>query len=375
MFGYTVQADDLDTNGISVEGGGPGTGLGYNLNHRDGGSWITDTGSSRINRLFHGLDDDPTHPVFQVKIDEPVITPPEEPIVDPPAITHPEPPTDLEMANSISAGDGFFSIEHGEITDDDDGRDWFAFTATAGESFIIEVESRMEFLPDGGTQYVDNHLIDPSILEIVNEAGDQVLREQDRGGFIFNWAQAYFTPDEDGTYYIAVGSGAQYRIGTGHYTISVRQDDHADDSHTHPDVVIRPGESITARINSDVAPGDSTNPNTWAWAETEGGNAVPRWGLESADDKDVFRFEITDAGAYRIEMLDGPEGVGFWAIWRNHGTGENLSREAPVVAFVDRFEAGTHYFAVGTPYQSVGNTGEYTASLTEVDEVALAVRP
>ena len=146
--------------------------------------------------------------MFQVKIDEPVITPPEEPIVDPPAITHPEPPTDLEMANSIPAGDGFFSIEHGELTDDDDGRDWFAFTATAGESFIIEVESRMEFLPDGGTQYVDNHLIDPSILVIVNEAGDQVLGEQDQGGFISNWARGHFTPEEDGTYYIAVGRSA-----------------------------------------------------------------------------------------------------------------------------------------------------------------------
>ena len=321
------------------------------------------------------MDDDPAHPVFQVKIDEPVITPPEEPIVDPPAITHPEPPTDLEMANSISAGDGFFSIEHGELTDGDDGRDWFAFTAAAGESFIIEVESRMEFIPDGGTQYVDNHLIDPSILVIVNEAGDQVLGEQDQGGFISNWARGHFTPEEDGTYYIAVGSGVQYRIGTGHCTISVRQDDHADDSHTHPDVVIRPGESITARINSDVAPGDSTNPNAWAWAETEGGNAVPRWGIESADDKDVFRFEITDAGAYRLEMLDGPTGVGLWALWYADGGGDYLSYEAPVDAFVGNFSPGTHYFGVGAPYQSVGNTGKYTVSLTEVDEVALAVRP
>ena len=375
VFGYTVQADDLDANGISVEGGGPGDGLGYNPNKRYGGIWITDTGSSRINRIFHGLDDDPAHPVFQVKIDEPVITPPEEPIVDPPAITNPEPPTALEMANSISAGDGFFSIEHGELTDDDDGRDWFAFTAAAGESFIIEVESRMEILPDGGTRYVDNHLIDPSILEIVNEAGDQVLGEQDQGGFISNWARGYFTPEEDGTYYIAVGSGAQYRIGTGHYTISVRQDDHADDSRTRPDVVMHPGDTITARINSDVAPGDSTNPNAWVWAETGSGDYVPWWGLESADDKDVFRFEITDAGAYRLEMLDGPTGVGLWALWYADGGGDYLSYEAPVDAFVGNFSPGTHYFGVGTPYQSVGNTGDYTVSLTAVDDEALAVRP
>ena len=69
VFGYTVQADDVDADGISVEGGGPGTGLGYNPSHRDGGIWITETGSSRINRIFHGLHDDPSHQVVQVKVD------------------------------------------------------------------------------------------------------------------------------------------------------------------------------------------------------------------------------------------------------------------------------------------------------------------
>ena len=380
VFGYTVQADDLDANGISVEGGGPGTGLGYNPNNHDGGIWITDTGSSQINRMFHGLKDDRAHRVFPAQVDDPVITPPEEPTEEPepieePPATNPDPPTNLRMESTLSAGDGFFSVEHGELTDEDGGRDWFAFVAEAGENYIIEVEGRMEILEDGGTPYVDNHLIDPSILEIVNEADEQVVGEQDRGGFIFNWARAYFTPDEDGTYYIAVGSGAQYRTGTGHYTISVRQDDHADDSRTPHDVVIHPGETIAARINSDAAPGDSTNPSAWSWAKSEDGNAVPRWGIESADDKDVFRFEIADAGAYRIEMLDGPDGVGLWAIWRNNRAGENLSREAPVDAFVGNFSPGTHYFGVGTPYQSVGNTGEYTVSLTAVDNQALAVRP
>lgn len=359
VFGYTVQADDLDTDGISVEGGGAGTGLGYNPETRNGGIWITETGSSRINRLFHGLDDDPAHPVFQVEIEEPVITPP--------TITNPEPPTDLRMENSISAGDGFFSLEHGELTEEDGGRDWFGFDATAGEDYIIEVESRMQILGDGGTPYVDNHLVDPSILEIVNEAGEQVLGEQDGGGFIWMWARGYFTPDADGTYYIAVGSGGQDRGGFGHYTISVRQDDHADDSRTHPDVKLLIGQSITARINSDVGP-DDTDPNAWAWAETSKDNAVPRWGIESADDKDVFRFEITEAGRYVIAMADGPPGVGIWAIWHGNGTGDYVSREAPLDRVFEDFQPGTHYFAVGTPYHSAGNTGEYTVFLANVPE-------
>lgn len=32
------------------------------------------------------------------------------------------------------------------------------------------------------------------------------------------------------------------------------------------------------------------------------------------------------------------------------------------------FQTGTHYFAVGTPYQSTGNTGEYTVLLVGIDE-------
>ena len=367
VFGYTVQADDLDADGISVEDGGPGTGLGYNPDHRDGGIWIVETGSSRINRLFHGLDDDADHRVFQVEVDEPVTTPPEEPVVDPPAITNPEPPTDLRMENSISVGDGFFSLEHGELTEQDGGRDWFGFDATAGEDYIIEVESRMQILDDEGTPYVENHLVDPSILEIVNEAGEQVLGEQDGGGFIWMWARGFFTPAEDGTYYIAVGSGAQDRGGFGHYTISVRQDDHADDYRPHPDVKLLTGQSITARINSDVGP-DDTDPNAWAWAETGDDAAVPRWGIESADDKDVFRFEITKAGRYVIAMADGPPGVGIWAIWYADGTGNHVSQDAPVDRVFEDFQPGTHYFAVGTPYQSTGNTGDYTVFLASIAE-------
>ena len=61
VFGYTVQADDLDQDGVSVESGGPGTGMTYNSQNRDGGLWSSETTSGRINRIFHGLDDDPGH--------------------------------------------------------------------------------------------------------------------------------------------------------------------------------------------------------------------------------------------------------------------------------------------------------------------------
>ena len=102
---------------------------------------------------------------------------------------------------------------------------------------------------------------------------------------------------------------------------------------------------------------------------------MPLFGIESADDKDVFRFEIAQPGKYRIEMIDGPTGVGLWAIINENGSGNYTSREAPVESFVADFPVGTHYFAVGTPYQSEGNTGAYTVSLDEVDDAAAAVGP
>ena len=94
VFGYTVQEDDLDSDGISVESGGPRTGMTYNADNRDGGLWAVDTDGGRINRLFHGLDEDPDHVVLQVAIDEPtVIQPPTE--SDVPAEPVPIPPVEI----------------------------------------------------------------------------------------------------------------------------------------------------------------------------------------------------------------------------------------------------------------------------------------
>ena len=383
VFGYTVRSDDVDADGISVEDGGiileglnfgRATGFYYHRQNRDIGIWPVSEDYDTITRFYHGLDDDRAHKVYQIKVDEPIIDPPTETEIPPVPQPDPEPPP-VWVENSVVIDNDIFWTQHGELTKEDGGRDWFSFEANGGEQYIIEVESRMEIAEDYGTPYVDNHLIDPSILEIVNEQGEQVMAEKDGGGYIYNWARGYFTPELDGTYYIAVGSGAQARGYLGHYTISVRQDDHADDEKPHPDVVMRPGESITARINSDVPPGDTTNPNAWSWGETTADHAVPRWGIESADDKDVFRFEITEAGTYRLEMVDGPTSVGLWAIWYANGGGDYLSYKAPVEVFVDNFTPGTHFFAVGTPYQSSGNAGDYTVSLTKVEEAEEIAQP
>ena len=157
----------------------------------------------------------------------------------------------------------------------------------------------------------------------------------------------------------------------GFYELSVRADDYADDYRTRPEVVLLPGESITARINSDVSPDDpDLNPWDWWGTESDEDYAHPLHGLESLDDLDFFRFVIEKEGTYEISVNDGPESVGVWATYYENGNLRYHERDFPVQSVVDHFEPGAYKVEIGTPYQSVGNTGDYTVSLTQVEDEA-----
>ena len=380
VFGYTVTEEDVDADGISVEAGGPGTGMYYNVNHRDGGLWAVRAPGGRINRIFHGLDDDPDHVVVAVPAedsdgdeeddqendDDGEQTGPTGGTITPPSPT-PEP--EEWVKSSLSVESNLRGMIDGELTEEDDGRDWFSFEAEGGNNYIIELKNKMIITGFDGTsggypsiQYVPGHLVDPSILEIVDEEGDQVLGERDQGGFIRNFARGFFTPDEDGTYYIAIGAGAQDRSALGYYELSVRADDHADDYNVESGLVLRPGDSVTAVIDSDV-PSDDPGLNSWDWLEAGNGEAVPIWGLESLDDRDVFRFEISEEGTYLLSVSDGPEDVGIWKTVDGTGHALNYDRNVPVASLGDDYSPGTYYVEVGTPYSSSGNTGSYKLSL------------
>ena len=323
VFGYTVTEDDQNADGVSVESGGPGTGMYYNENNRDGGLWGVRAPGGRINRIFHGLDYDLDHVVVAVPAedsdgeeeddqendDDGEQTGPTGGTITPPSPT-PEP--EEWVKSSLSVESNLRGLTDGELTEEDDGRDWFSFDAEGGESYIIEVKNKMTITGFDGTsggypsiQYVPGHLVDPSILEIVDEEGDQVLGERDRGGFLGNFARAFFIPDEDGTYYIAIGAGAQDRGALGFYELSVRADDHADDFRTESGVELEPGDSITGVIDSDV-PRDDPGLNSWDWLEVGDSDFVPIWGLESLDDRDVFWFEISEEGPYLLTVREGP---------------------------------------------------------------------
>ena len=275
-------------------------------------------------------------------------------------------------------------LEHilaGELTAEDGGEDLYSFEATARTQYIIEVKAELVFDPvdNGNPSFVPPHLKDPSILRIQDSNGVQVLGEQDRGGFTLNWARAFFAPAADGTYTVAVGSGAQERGGFGRYTISVRVDDHADDFRTDPLVVLQPGRLVRGFIDSDVSPGDPRL-NWWDWFTSpfeEGPSGLsglrPRRGIESLDDRDVFRIEIREAGIYRVTLFELPEFARLWFIWDSVG---NLWAELPsefVNAYSLAFDPGTYYVEVGTPYRSSGQTRPYNLLLEAVpvaDEVA-----
>lgn len=281
----------------------------------------------------------------------------------------------FQLDTATAIGVGVSEALNGELTREDGGRDWYRFDAIATESYIIEVKSMMAFMPiseDGGggdLQYVEGYLPDPSILEVVGSDGEQVLGEHDAGGFVLGSARAFLRPDRDGSYGIAVGSGEQDRGGLGFYTISVRADDHADDYRTDPSAVIRPGESAVGRIDSDVDPDDPVL-NAWDWkvSAAERGDVLrPRTGIESMDDRDVFRLVIPETGWYRLSVTGGPPGVGIWRIFKGEeGYLWGYAARSPIVFMEDHIFSGTYYVVVGTPHESSGNTGSYTVTLGEM---------
>ena len=369
VFGYTVTAEDADADGIAVEGGGPGTGMFYCPKHRNGGLWAVRAPGGRLNRIFHGLDDDRDHVVVAVpeEDDNGGPTDPIDITITPPAPTpEPEPEPEPWVARSENIEPGLIEIINGELTEEDGGKDWFSFEGERGENYIIELKNQMEFRETpkswvgGHLNYVDGHLIDPSILEVVDEDGEQVLGERDGGGFMANFARAFFTPEEDGTYYIAIGGGRELRSGLGYYELSVRVDDHADDYGTEPGVVLHPGESVTARIDSDVPP-NHPGLKQWHWVIDD--PSIPVFGFESMDDRDVFEFRISEEGDYKVSASDGPSGVGIWNIWNGPSGVLQHFDAGPVESTTLSLSPGTYYVEVGNVYESKGNTGTYTVSL------------
>ena len=257
---------------------------------------------------------------------------------------------------------GLCGIQRGEIASAG-AQDWYSFEAAGGQTYIIEAKQPLNFV-GGSADSVNGALRDVSILSVTDNSDSQLLGEHTGGGFTLLDARAFFTPPQDGAYKVSIGAGVPDLTGT--YTVSVRADDHADDYQTQAGVVLQPGESVTARLDSDVAPGDPYL-NEWDW--TYFVNQRTRRGIEMMDDRDMFRYEITNAGTYELYLSGNPAGTGIWYIWDVQG---NLSYKEPDPESgpgdsVERHhEPGTYYVEVGTSYLSHANTGaSYTLHLVE----------
>lgn len=371
VFGYTVREDDLDTDGISVEHGGPKfgihlydqfTGFRFNRENFDIGLWPESEEHESVNRFYRGLSDDPEHAVVPVAVKDPDVT-----------FIEPTPEEPVEGAVALAVG---LATTDGELTAEDDGRDWYSFDDAGGASYIIELRNKLESVEGGSPshglhlRYADGHLVDPSILEVLDSEGRQALGERDQGGFTGNFARAFFTPAVDRKYYIAVGAGRQDRDGVGFYTLSVRADDHADDYKTNDAATVLPGLGVEGMIDSDVAP-DDPRLNPWDWAVHDG-KGIPFFGLESLDDRDVFRFEITDEGRYAMTVHDAPSTVGIWGIWDKRAVLHGYTSDGPVREIIDTLSPGTYFVDIGTSYESEGATGTYTFYVVDLPDQAPA---
>ena len=73
-------------------------------------------------------------------------------------------------------------------------------------------------------------------------------------------------------------------------------------------------------------------------------------------------------GIYELTVRDGPPGVGLWHIWDEAGNIYSYAADSPQIAMLDYYRPGIYYAEIGTPYESVGNTGQYRVTLQFADD-------
>ena len=91
--------------------------------------------------------------------------------------------------------------------------DWFAVTLKAGKSYVIDLEGR-----DNGR----GTLSDPYLAGVYDSSGDLISRTGNNDGGLGDNSRVLFTPEEDGTYYVAAAASF-YSEAIGSYTLSVEE--------------------------------------------------------------------------------------------------------------------------------------------------------
>ena len=229
------------------------------------------------------------------------------------------------------AVDGFAT---GEIERSRDN-DWFAATLEAGATYRIDLEGSST---DQGTLY------NPYLRGIHDSDGNLVAgTTDDNAGTGLN-SRIDFTPDADGTYYIAAGSVGTFGTETeGAYRLSVADvtDDYAAATHTTGAVTV--GDSATGEL-------ELSGDRDWIAVTLEAWTNY-RIDLEGAP---TNRGTLSDPYLYGIHDANGNYLVG-----RNDDGGEGLNSRVTFMPVAD----GTYYIAAGA--YSIG-VGTYEVSVEEV---------
>ena len=235
-------------------------------------------------------------------------------------------PATVDTTGTVEVG----GTATGEIQYEDD-RDWFAVELTAGETYKVELLGNRG---SGGT------LINPYIRGIHDSDGRLISDTTDYSSGPRSDSQVYFTPDEDGTYYVAAGSYLSgYRdedVGT--YTVQVSIDDFRDDVDTTGTVEV--GGSVageieaqgdedwfavtldagkTYQIDMEGSPTDSgtlANPLLYGMRDTDGNQIVSTWDRDSGEGLNSrVTFTPDEDATYYVAAGSG----GHWQAEDSHG--------------------------------------------------------
>ena len=244
----------------------------------------------------------------------------------------------VHTAGSVSVGGSVT----GEITQLGGGRrdhDWFAVTLEAGKTYRIEVR---------GSETGDGTLADPVLEGVYDASGRLVGGTGDDDGGTGKNSLKVFTPDADGTYYVAAGA---YRAATGTYTVAVEEiaipeDDFSASTGTAGTVAV--GGSATGEITLTAGPRD----HDWFAVSLEAGKTY-RIDVKGADTGDGTLADPVLVGMYDATgtFVGGGDD--------NGGVGRNsLKSFAPETT-------GTYHVAA-RGYSD--GTGTYTVAVEEVSD-------
>ena len=240
----------------------------------------------------------------------------------------------------------------GEIEYEGD-RDWFAVELTAGETYKIE-------LLGGHSTWDDQDLRSPYIRGIHDSTGDLISDTTDSSSGPYSNSEVLFTPDVDGTYYVAAGNSVSgirdEDVGT--YTLQVSIDDFRDDTDTTGTVAV--GGSVTGEIE---AQGD----RDWFAVTLEAGKTYQIDMEGSPTDAGTLAnpllLSMHDADGNEVRSSDGG-----WLYTGDGDSGEGLNARSTFTAD----ESGTYYVHAGSggfrdADDSHGRSlGTYTLSVEEL---------